>query len=101
MKIPKVWKRVRETLFVSDDKSVSPRIDEYFWAFPELKTANLISAYADNEIYCRELRICLSPRDWCEFSGQEFFQDLIEYLHRKEIRGNIGSLDRVPDLEET
>ena len=52
-------------------------------------TAELIQGYADNEIYCQELRICLLVHDWYEFSKQGFYQELIKYLCKTEIQGNI------------
>ncbi len=36
--------------------------------------------YADNEILCRELRVSLSPSDWCRFEKQEFFLQLVEWV---------------------
>ena len=56
-------------------------------------TMKMISAYADNEKYCQELRICLSLPDWYKFSKQEFYQQLIEYLHKIGIQENIENLD--------
>ena len=56
-------------------------------------TMKIISAYADNEKYCQELRICLSLPDWYKFSKQEFYQQLIEYLHKIGIQENIENLD--------
>ena len=39
-----------------------------------------------------ELRICLSVHDWNKFVKQPFFQELIEYLDKIQIQGNIDSL---------
>lgn len=65
--------------------------------FPEVNTAHVISFYADNEMYCRELRICLSSQDWCEFSSEEFYQGIIEFLHKKGIQENMNNPDSVQD----
>lgn len=54
--------------------------------------AEISDGYADNVKYCRELRICLSVHDWNTFVKQPFFQELIEYLDKIQIQGNIGSL---------
>lgn len=51
------------------------------------------AGYADNVKYCQELRICLSVHDWSKFVNQPFFRELIEYLDRIQIQGNIDSLD--------
>ena len=66
--------------------------------FMEPGVVETIDGYADNVKYCRELRICLSVHDWNKFAEQPFFQELIEYLGRIQIQGNINSLG--PDKEK-
>lgn len=55
--------------------------------------AEISAGYANNVKYCQELRICLSVRDWNKFVNQPFFRELIEYLDRIQIQGNISNLD--------
>lgn len=66
--------------------------------FTEPGVAEVIDGYADNVKYCRELRICLLVHDWNKFVRQPFFQELVEYLDRIQIQGNINNLD--PDKEK-
>lgn len=40
--------------------------------------------YADNEILCQELRVSLSPSDWCKFEKQEFYSQLVEWVYHLE-----------------
>lgn len=56
--------------------------------FPRPGTAEVSDAYANNERYCRELRICLEVPDWYKFSQQPFFQDLVDYLEKEGILKN-------------
>lgn len=35
--------------------------------------------YADNEIRWKELRICVSARDWYSLQREPFFQGLVQY----------------------
>lgn len=56
--------------------------------------------YADNEIFCRELHLSLSGRDWCEFVKQDFYPQLIEWvrhLENVEIPHNIEFPDNLKD----
>ena len=39
-----------------------------------------ITLYADNETYLKELRICVSGRDWYLLTAQDCYQELIEYV---------------------
>ncbi len=41
--------------------------------------------YADNREYAQALTIYLSSEEWSKFANQEFYQDMIEYLHNEEI----------------
>lgn len=59
-------------------------------SFPQIGTFEIHPWYADNKKYCQELRLCLSLPDWYEFENQPFFRELIQYLHNKEIQGNIS-----------
>lgn len=61
--------------------------------FMEPGIAEISAGYANNVKYCQELRICLSVHDWSKFVNQPFFRELIEYLDRIQIQGNIDSLD--------
>lgn len=61
--------------------------------FMEPGVAEISAGYANNVKYCQELRICLSVHDWSKFVNQPFFRELIEYLDRIQIQGNIDSLD--------
>lgn len=40
--------------------------------------------YEDNEILCQELRVSLSPSDWCKFEKQDFYSQLVEWVRRLE-----------------
>lgn len=48
----------------------------------------VIKLYADNEIYGLVLSISLSVHDWCEFSTQPFYRQLLEYLRNSGIQDN-------------
>ena len=39
-----------------------------------------ITLYADNETYLKELRICVSGRDWYLLTEQDCYQELIQYV---------------------
>lgn len=57
---------------------------------------HLTYEYEDNEILCRELRVSLSPSDWCKFEEQDFYSQLIEWVCRLEncdIQHNIDHPD--------
>lgn len=51
----------------------------------------IVKQYADNEMYCVGLSLSLSLPDWCEFSTQPFYPQLLEYLRNLEIRGSKDS----------
>ena len=45
----------------------------------------VISYYADNEIYLVEMNLSLLPSDLLELSRSEDFRNLISYLYKKRI----------------
>ena len=67
---------------------------DYFSAEPP--ALDIITEYADNKIYCRELRISLSHVDWCKFETQPFYHQLIEWVRSLENPEILRILD---DLE--
>ncbi len=54
----------------------------------------IVKLYADNVLHSLELSIYLSIPDWCEFSTQPFYPQLMEYLGSLEIQDNIGILEK-------
>lgn len=46
---------------------------------------DVISHYADNEIYLVEMNLSLLPSDLLELSKSEDFLNLISYLYKKQI----------------
>ena len=36
--------------------------------------------YADNEIYCREVRFSVPAEKWCEFEKSQLFADVTDYV---------------------
>lgn len=62
--------------------------DKVTHVFPLVGSLEILPWYADNTIYCQELRLALSPHDWYELENQPFFHDLIQYLRKKGIQEN-------------
>lgn len=50
------------------------------------------SLYADNEIYLKELRICVSYHDWCLLKSQPCFLELMRFVHSLQTQESKGSL---------
>ena len=53
--------------------------------FPNPGTAEISDAYANDMVYCRELRIALERGDWEKLSEQAFFKEMIAYLKKEGI----------------
>lgn len=65
---------------------------------PDEETVYSISLWhADNEIVSEELRISLSPSDWCKFASQPFYSPLIQYLDNLRIQKQKEHLDAEKD----
>lgn len=64
-------------------------------------TYMITDSYADNEIVCRELNVSLPYNDWCKFSKQPFYSQLIEYLHNEGIQENSESIPALINLTGT
>lgn len=74
------------------------RLGPVFAAHPP--ALHITAEYEDNEIFCQELRISLSPSDWCKFEKQEFYSQLIEWvrhLENSETLCNTGDPQREKD----
>ncbi|MCM1192926.1 MAG: hypothetical protein NC123_15540 [Butyrivibrio sp.] len=51
--------------------------------FPQ-KGIQIISYYANSEMYLKELCICVSARDWYLLEKEPFFQELVRYVEGLE-----------------
>lgn len=58
----------------------------YHTIFPNVGTYERTTFYSDNVPSAQELVICLSAQDWSEFENQQFFREMFEYLHNRQIQ---------------
>lgn len=56
-----------------------------FQGQPDNEGVHEITLYADNEMYLKELRICVSAHDWYLLKEQPCFLELIEFVHSLQI----------------
>lgn len=50
--------------------------------------------YADNQMYCREVRFSVPAEVWSEFEGSELYRELKQYL--AEVQKKIPDSNRLP-----
>lgn len=87
----KVTKEKRVTQIVANPKDT--HVGPFFAA--QAPALNIITEYEDNSPVCQELRVSLSPHDWCKFEKQDFYSQLIEWVRSLE---NVETQDNTEDL---
>lgn len=77
-------KRKKKKTVSGEKQSDSKTINLYpieFLGKADNKGVHEITLYADNEMYLKELRICVSAHDWYLLKEQPCFLELIEFVH--------------------
>lgn len=57
-----------------------------------IKGVHEINLYADNEMFLKELRICVPVHDWYLLEKQPCYQELVEYVHNLQTQENKDNL---------
>ena len=52
---------------------------------PDFGDLEITAFFADNEIYCREVRFSIPIEKWSEFESSPMYRELTDYVHALEI----------------
>lgn len=62
---------------------------------PKLGMIEVTSLYADNEMYCREVRFSVPAEKWSEFEKSPMYQQLVEYVRSVGTPDNYAPFDKI------
>lgn len=94
--VDQYWDLKGKKLFESDPKERNEinekQGDQRGRVVSHSEAVRVTDMYADNQLWCQEISICLSTYEWHEFSNQEFYPEVVEFLCKKGIQVNIENL---------